>query len=227
MDALFLSHGHPDHFGGLDAVVARLRRARARVPMLYHPAATRARRWVWDDLVGGVYRLTPEAIAKLAPAITPEVRAEASLALGDTALFLTSIPRRVAYEAKRPGGQVQFREGRGWAVDTTPDDGAVVMNLDGRGLVILTGCGHAGLLNTIYNAIELTGERRVHALVGASISAAHPARASPRPSATCGARAALVIPSHCSGLTFEAALEQAFPRGFIMDSVGSDYVFER
>jgi metal-dependent hydrolase (beta-lactamase superfamily II) len=36
-----------------------------------------------------------------------------------------------------------------------------------------------------------------------------------------------VIPSHCSGLTFEAALEQAFPRGFIMDSVGSDYVFER
>ena len=37
----------------------------------------------------------------------------------------------------------------------------------------------------------------------------------------------VVIPSHCSGLTFEAALEQAFPRGFIMDSVGSDYVFER
>ena len=105
LHALFLSHGHPDHFGGLDAVVGRLRRARARVPMLYHPAATRARRWVWDDLVGGVYRLTPEAVAKLAPSITPEVRAEASLALGDTALFLTSIPRRVAYEAKRPGAR--------------------------------------------------------------------------------------------------------------------------
>jgi hypothetical protein len=40
-------------------------------------------------------------------------------------------------------------------------------------------------------------------------------------------RGNMFVPSHCSGLTFEAALEQAFPRGFIMDSVGSDYVFER
>lgn len=50
------------------------------------------------------------------------------------------------------------------------------------------------------------------------------------PSARTGCRSwwlLCVIPSHCSGLTFEAALEQAFPRGFIMDSVGSDYVFER
>jgi 7,8-dihydropterin-6-yl-methyl-4-(beta-D-ribofuranosyl)aminobenzene 5'-phosphate synthase len=196
--------------------------------MLYHPAATRARRWVWDDLVGGVYRLAPEAVAKLAPSITPEARAEASLALGDTALFLTSIPRRVAYEAKRPGGQVQFREGRGWALDTTPDDGAVVMNLDGRGLVILTGCGHAGLLNTIYNAIELTGERRVHALVGGfHLCGASRARIASTVRDLRRVAPRFVIPSHCSGLTFEAALERAFPRGFIMDSVGSDYVFER
>jgi hypothetical protein len=51
-----------------------------------------------------------------------------------------------------------------------------------------------------------------------------------RPSAPLGAHGLsflVVIPSHCSGLTFEAALEQAFPRGFIMDSVGSDYAFER
>ena len=49
-----------------------------------------------------------------------------------------------------------------------------------------------------------------------------------RPYGPLGAHGLLfLVPSHCSGLTFEAALEQAFPRGFIMDSVGSDYVFER
>ena len=46
-----------------------------------------------------------------------------------------------------------------------------------------------------------------------------------RPYASFGAHG--LSPSHCSGLTCEAALEQAFSRGFIMDSVGSDYVFER
>ena len=223
---LFLSHGHPDHFGGIEAVVGRLRRGRARVKMMYHPAATRARRWVWPDLVGGTYRL--ESLAKLSPWITPELRPDASLALGGTGLFLTSISRRVAYEAKRPGGQVEFRDGRGWAIDATPDDASLVMNLEGRGLVILTGCGHAGLMNTIYDAMSRTGVHRIHAIMGGfHLCGASRQRIAWTIRDLRRLKPRFIVPSHCSGLTFEGALEQAFPKGFILDSVGSDYVFER
>jgi len=104
----------------------------------------------------------------------------------------------------------------------TPDDGALVMHLRGRGLVILTGCGHAGLINTVREAVARTGVSRVHALVGGF----HLCHASPR---RIGATIRdlrphaprWVIPSHCSGLEFEAALGQAFPRGFALDSVGT------
>ncbi|MGH7389753.1 MAG: hypothetical protein ACREM3_09890 [Candidatus Rokuibacteriota bacterium] len=51
---------------------------------------------------------------------------------GDRALFLTSIARRTRYERKRPGGQVLYRSGRGWRLDSTPDDAALVMKLRGR-----------------------------------------------------------------------------------------------
>lgn len=88
--------------------------------------------------------------------------------------------------------------------------------------------GLSFLVETVYNAIELTGERRVHAVVGGfHLCGAPRARIASTVRDLRRLAPRFVIPSHCSGLTFEAALEQAFPRGFIMDSVGSDYVFER
>jgi 7,8-dihydropterin-6-yl-methyl-4-(beta-D-ribofuranosyl)aminobenzene 5'-phosphate synthase len=144
--------------------------------------------------------------------------------LGGRALFLTDIPRRTPYEHKRPGGQVLYRVGRSWRVDTTPDDGALVVHVKGQGLVILTGCGHAGVINTVREAVRRTGVSRVWALVGGF----HLCNAPPRRirSTIRDLRAFAprwVVPSHCSGLEFEAALAETFPRGFAVDSVGTRY----
>jgi 7,8-dihydropterin-6-yl-methyl-4-(beta-D-ribofuranosyl)aminobenzene 5'-phosphate synthase len=144
--------------------------------------------------------------------------------LDGRALFLTDIPRVTRYERRRPGVQVLYRNGRGWHVDPTPDDGALVMHVRGRGLVILTGCGHAGLVNTVREAVVRTGVKSVLALVGGFHLCGAPAR---RIRATIrdlrSYRPRWVIPSHCSGLEFEAALHEAFPRGFALDSVGTEY----
>lgn len=223
-EAIFLSHGHPDHYGGLEAALDLVVTGGRKqpVPVVLHEAAFRERCWVWYDLRGGRYRLDRRVFRSAKARLAP--RAEPGVFMAGRALFLTDIPRRTLYERKRPGGQVLYRDGRAWRVDTTPDDGALVVHLRGRGLVILTGCGHAGLINTVREAVVRTGVSRVHALIGGF----HLCHASPgRIGATIRdlRRHAprWVIPSHCSGLEFEAALAQAFPRGFALDSVGTAY----
>jgi 7,8-dihydropterin-6-yl-methyl-4-(beta-D-ribofuranosyl)aminobenzene 5'-phosphate synthase len=223
-EAIFLSHGHPDHYGGLPAALDLVVPGRRSppVPVVLHEAAFRERCWTWSDLRGGRYRLDRRVFRS--PKARLALRSGPDLFMSGRALFLTDIPRRTRYERKRPGGQVLHRRGRAWLVDTTPDDGALVMHLRGRGLVILTGCGHAGLINTVREAVARTGVRRVHALVGGfHLCHAPPRRidATIRDLRRYAPR--WVIPSHCSGLEFEAALRQAFPRGFALDSVGTAY----
>jgi len=227
VEAIFLSHGHPDHYGGLAEALALIRRGRRwpPTPVVLHRAAFRERRWVWPGHLGGRYRLGRKLLAR------PRARAFLQTGLGvflsGKLFFLTAIPRRTPYERKRPGGQVLYRTRGGWRLDHTPDDGALVAHLEGQGLVILTGCGHAGVINTVREAVRQTGVRRVHALMGGFHlcgASARRIRATIRDLKRVSPR--YVVASHCSGLEFEAALGVAFPRGFALDMVGTEYRFE-
>jgi 7,8-dihydropterin-6-yl-methyl-4-(beta-D-ribofuranosyl)aminobenzene 5'-phosphate synthase len=108
------------------------------------------------------------------------------------------------------------------------DDQAVVANLQGKGLVVVTGCGHAGVINTVRYARKLTGVDRVHAVLGGFHlgTAAFEPIIPPTVAALCELAPEVVVPGHCTGWRAIHALAAALPDAFIPGSAGSKYVLQ-
>ena len=106
------------------------------------------------------------------------------------------------------------------------DDQALVANVRGRGLVVLTGCGHSGIVNVLRYVRKLTGEDRIHAVVGGFHLSGPVFEKIIAP--TCAALGELtpdyLVPSHCT-LARDHAIAAAFPDAFIQNSVGTRFEF--
>lgn len=118
-----------------------------------------------------------------------------------------------------------FRDG-GWQPDPLIlDDQAVVLNVRDRGLVVLTGCGHAGVVNIVRYARKLTGVDRTYAVIGGFHL--NGPLFEPIIPATCEALAELspevIVPAHCTGWRAVHALAAQFPDAFIQNSVGTRF----
>jgi len=140
-----LSHGHMDHFGGLAEVAARI--GKNGLGLILHPAAFRRNRYV-EPIQGtktGLPTLEREKVETLGFKIT-EAK-EPLLLLDGDALFLGEIPRRTSFEKGLPNAFYDEREQK--VLDLIEDDTAVVMNLGSKGLVVLSGCAHSGIINTV------------------------------------------------------------------------------
>ncbi len=118
-----------------------------------------------------------------------------------------------------------FRDGR-WEPDPLVlDDQALVLMVPDKGLVVLTGCGHAGIVNIIRYAQRVTGEERIHAVIGGfHLGGPHFEHLIPH---VCDAFAAIkpdvIVPTHCTGHRATHALAQTFPDAFIRNSVGTRF----
>jgi 7,8-dihydropterin-6-yl-methyl-4-(beta-D-ribofuranosyl)aminobenzene 5'-phosphate synthase len=102
-----------------------------------------------------------------------------------------------------------------------------VANVRGRGLVVLTGCGHSGIVNILRYVRKLTSEERIHAVIG-GFHLSGPLFEKIIPP-TCDALAELaldyLVPSHCTGWRAIHALAARFPDAFIQNSVGTRFEF--
>lgn len=99
------------------------------------------------------------------------------------------------------------------------------MHVQGRGLVVLTGCGHAGVVNIVRHAMRLTGESRLAGLVGGfhlGGPAFEPVIA-PTVTALSQWGPALVVPGHCTGWRAQHQLAAALPEAWQPGSSGSSY----
>jgi 7,8-dihydropterin-6-yl-methyl-4-(beta-D-ribofuranosyl)aminobenzene 5'-phosphate synthase len=107
------------------------------------------------------------------------------------------------------------------------DDQALIANVAGLGLVVLTGCGHAGVINICRYAQRLTGVATLHAVIG-GFHLSGPLF-EPIIDATAGALADLapevIVPAHCTGWKAVHTIARRLPGAFIQNSVGTTFRF--
>ena len=238
-----LSHGHLDHYASMSQVLklvapppaprewskeATVEEMRAwargsRVPLIAHPAAFRER---WGiDKAGKKYgpRVAPRAEWEAAGADI--VLSAGPYKLGPGCWTTGAVPRQSFEQAGTPPSAA-FREGDLFIRDYVEDDQSIVMNVKDKGLVVLTGCAHAGILNTIHYAREISGVDRVWAILGGFHLAPAKEKDIQRTiDEIKKLQPAMVVPSHCTG--FEAIRQFAaqMPDQFVMGTVGARYLF--
>jgi 7,8-dihydropterin-6-yl-methyl-4-(beta-D-ribofuranosyl)aminobenzene 5'-phosphate synthase len=223
VEAVALSHGHSDHTGGMDKMTALI--GRKNIPFVVHPAAFKSPRYLklGEESKINFPKLTREMVKQAGLSL---VESEKPYSLLDnTILFLGEIPRSSDFEKGFPIAHWQ-KDGQE-VRDAIEDDTSIVMNLKNKGLVILSGCAHAGIVNTVRYAVDVTGIDQVHVVMGGfhlsgpffepiidrttqELQKFHPA---------------YVIPTHCTGRNAIMAMEKQMPDQFILNMAGTKLTF--
>ena len=224
IDIIVLSHGHWDHTTGMHGLAAAL--GRTELPVMIHPEFWTRRRIAIEGREPLALPATSRGALEGAGFEIVE-REQPSFLLDGSLLVTGEIDRTTGFErgaspahqAERPGG---------WERDPLIlDDQAIVAEVRGRGLVVLTGCGHSGLVNTLRHVQRLTGEDHFHAVIGGfHLSGRY---FEPIIAPTCDALAELapdhLVPCHCTGWRAIHMLAARMPDAFIQNSVGSRFTF--
>lgn len=223
VETLVLSHGHIDHFGGMRKLVEKV--GRKGIELVVHPAAFRRSRYIKlsEKMRVNFPPFSREAVKDMGVALL-EKRGPHLLSDGFL-LFLGEIPRSSDFERGMPNA---FYEDQGVPKhDLIEDDTAIVANVKGRGLVILSGCAHSGIINTVRYAQEVTGVEKVFVVMG-GFHLTGPDYASIINTTTdalkeIGPR--YVVPTHCTGRNAVMHIEKEMNREFLLNMVGTKLTF--
>ena len=163
LDFLILSHGHIDHTGGLVALARNLAGAtegkQPRLPhLIAHP------RCFWQKEKDGVKNGSSMSEDEARRQFPANLSAK-PVWITDDLVFLGEIPRRFAFEKGDPGKRTIHTPGGNTEPDYLTDDTALAFR-SAKGLVIITGCSHAGICNITEYAREICGENRVADIIG-------------------------------------------------------------
>ncbi len=219
IEALVLSHGHMDHYGGL---IALIQKARKGLPIILHPHAFLERRFKMPKT--DPHRLD-EASLKAQGAIV--LKNQATFTLASNLVLVTGEVERVTdFEKGFPSAEAKV-SGE-WVVDPFRDDQGVALHVKGKGLVVLSGCSHAGIINTVKHAQKVTGIEKVHAVLGGFHLNGPPFE--PIIGRTIDEMKKIgpdiVAPMHCTGWKAMNQFAEEMPDQFMLTSVGSTYVIQ-
>jgi 7,8-dihydropterin-6-yl-methyl-4-(beta-D-ribofuranosyl)aminobenzene 5'-phosphate synthase len=222
VQTILLSHGHFDHAGGLAGLAGK--RGPRSLPMVVHPL-------IWTRRRMAVPGREPDELPTLSKrALEGEglqviERREPSLLVDGSVLITGEVDRTTEFERGMPPAH-QAWTGSQWQHDPLVlDDQALVIHLRGRGLVVLTGCGHAGAVNIVRHAMRLTAVDRLYGLLGGlhlSGPAFEPIIA-PTIEALTAMNPSMIVPGHCTGWRAQHALAATLPDAWVAGSSGSSY----
>jgi 7,8-dihydropterin-6-yl-methyl-4-(beta-D-ribofuranosyl)aminobenzene 5'-phosphate synthase len=243
VNGLIVSHGHQDHFGGL---VGFLQKHRTKMPAdltLYSGGEDNFCMRHTRTAKPGVYNEWGALDRReLAAQKVKTVLAEKPVVIGGHAFTTGIIPRR-SVEKVLPNTMVELAvraDGLGCNAShfapaelqgkIVPDEHyhehATCFNVKDRGLIVISSCGHAGIVNSILRAQEISGVSKVHALVGGfHLAPAQKAYLAQVMAELKKLDIDYLIPMHCSGTNFINAVTEQMPEKLILSSTGSRYTF--
>ena len=232
IDGLILSHAHRDHFGGLNGFVTQFRH-RMRDDLPFYVGGEEAFREKWlgkkeDPFSWGA--VDQDYLMSMNVTTTccsqPQDIKHA---------FTTGYIERSSFETVSGGSMVvegdysHFTDAElSGKLDTDlhPDEHATCYILQGKGLVVITSCGHVGLLNTVKAAMAVSGVSRLHAVIGGfHLAPAMPDYIEHTIDELQALGPDVVLPMHCSGSNFIAAMQRRMPEVLVTTNVGSLFTF--
>lgn len=205
ISSLVLSHGHNDHTGGLPLLLDHLQRP---LKIVAHPDIFTERYWRSDFELRSIGMTAQRSELETRGA---SFSLEKNFLQLDEALFCSGeVPRQTSFEKGDPHLVIADGAG-GYVQDQLRDDFSLALTT-GRGLVILLGCAHAGVVNIIEYFREKTGEERIHSLIGGThLGPAPEEQFQATLAALKNYQIGKIGLSHCTGLNRSAQLHNEFP----------------
>lgn len=229
VEGLVLSHGHWDHAGAMLRALEMilLHNGGRAVPTYMHPGMYRTRGMKAPDGAVRPFGDVPSAATLERQGAAVVHATEAQVVLDDLFYISGEIPRVTAFETGFPGHHRRTEDGAGWEPDPLiADERFVALRVQGKGLVVLTACSHAGVVNVLAHARGRFPGDALHAVLGGFHLAGANERVIPQ---TVEAMRAFdlktIAAAHCTGWRAVNALAAAFGDALAPSAVGKTYRF--